>query len=388
MCVSEISRRETPTVATVEIRETNSAEVSKDNEWTSKPTIAKATKDDQQFFESLSSTNQFALLSMSMIVLFSIHNVLQEAIMKIPDFNYGVMLGYMEVLGVTVCSYLERRYTTKEVGHVAPLSQYTFLTACLLASSGLSSMSLNYINFPTKVVFRSCKLLPAMLISTIINRRKFSPSEYTCAFAISTGLVLFAAADWKLSPSFNSWGIMLVSLSVIADAILPNCQERLFKLGSSRLEVTFFTNFFTLIAMTITTALSGDLVAVLKLTVSSKELACYLTVYTFISYAAISTFMMIVKKYGGVAAVILGTARKAMSIALSFLIFPKAFSWMYVAGAICVLGGLSIISLIKHSRKEEPVAQSESVTESDELDSCETQPLMEMEVTVQSTQRI
>ena len=263
---------------------------------------------------------------------------------------------------------------TKEVGRVAPLSQYSFLTACLLASLALSNMSLNYINFPTKVVFRSCKLVPAMLISTIMNQRKFSSSEYTCAFAISTGLILFAAADWKLSPSFNSWGIMLVSLSVIADAILPNFQEKLFKLGSSRLEVTFYNNFFTLIAMTITTVMSGDLIAVLKLALSSSKLAAYIVVFTLISYAAISSFMMIVKKYGGVTAVILGTTRKAMSIALSFLIFPKAFSWMYVAGAICVLSGLTTISLMKSSKKEK-----ESVTQSDKLDKLEAQPMIKKE---------
>jgi len=291
--------------------------------------------------------------------------------MKLPDFRHGVMLGYLEVLGITLGSCFERRYMTKEKGRVAYLSQYAFLTTCLLVSSGLSSMSLNYINFPTKVVFRSCKLLPAMLIATIINQRTFSSSDYTCALSISAGLVLFTLADWTLTPSFNSWGIMLVSLSVIADAILPNFQERLFKSGSSRLEVTIFTNFFTLIVMTITTFLSGDLVAVLKLTTSSNELACYLVVYTLISYAAISMHMMIVKNYGGVIAVLLGTARKAMSIALSFILFPKAFSWMYVAGAVCVLGGLMAKSLVKKPKKEEIHRQS------DESDRCETQPIIE-----------
>ena len=73
------------------------------------------------------------------------------------------------------------------------------------------------------------------------------------AVAISIGLIMFAAADWKLTPTFNSIGLVLVSLSVVADAILPNAQEKLFRAGASRLEVTFYTNIFTLIAMTIST---------------------------------------------------------------------------------------------------------------------------------------
>ena len=208
-----------------------------------------------------------------------------------------------------------------------------------------------------------------MIIATIINRRIFKSIEYFSAFSISIGLVIFAAADWRLTPSFHPTGLILVSLSVIADAILPNAQERNFRLGASRLEVTLFTNFFTLIAMTFTTLWSGDFFRVLKLAMMDHHLAIFMMVYTGISYIAISLFMAIVKKYGGVTAVLLGTARKAMSLILSFLIFPKAFSWYYVLGASLVLGGLMVASLTKHLDKScehryEVVKQNET----DELD--------------------
>jgi adenosine 3'-phospho 5'-phosphosulfate transporter B3 len=57
--------------------------------------------------------------------------------------------------------------------------------------------------------------------------------------------------------------------------------------------------------------------------------------------------MMIVKNYGGVTAVLLSTARKGMTLILSFLLFPKNFSWFYVLGASLVLGGLLVISVGK-----------------------------------------
>jgi len=90
----------------------------------------------------------------------------------------------------------------------------------------------------------------------------------------------------------------------------------------------------------------------LKLATSDHNLACFMMVYTAISYVAISSFMAIVKKYGGVTAVLLGTARKAMSLILSFLFFPKVFSWFYVLGATLVLGGLLVASLTKHYDKQ------------------------------------
>lgn len=302
--------------------------------------------------DTLTSSWHFWLLTLAMFIFFGAHNILQEAIMKIPGFTHGVMLGYMEVIGVTICSFLERKYVAKETNRVAPISAYPLLTICLMASSSLSNMSLNYINFPTKVVFRSCKLIPTMIIATMLNKQTFSSVEYTSALAISAGLVIFAAVDWKLTPTYNPIGLVLVGLSVVADAILPNAQEKLFKLGSSRLEVTFYTNFFTLIAMSVTTLASGTLPAAMKLAFSDRQLAMYMIVYTGISYIAISTFMMIVKKYGGVAAVLLATARKAMTLILSFLLFPKAFSWYYVVGATLVLGGLLTVSMMKLNKKK------------------------------------
>lgn len=297
------------------------------------------------------SVESFIIVTFAMFFFFGIHNYLQEAMMNVEGFEYGVMLGFMEVLGVTVCSAFERTVIARETERVAPIRAYPLLTLCLMSSSALSNLSLNYINFPTKVVFRSCKLLPTMLFATCINRRKFSSVEYICALFICTGLALFASADWRLTPSFNPIGLLLVALSVIADGIFPNLQERLFRRGSSRLEVTVYTNFFTLIVMTGTTAASGDLVGIFNHATKDRQLALYMAIYTAVSYMAISSFMIIVKRYGAVTGVLLATARKAMTLILSFIFFPKTFSWCYVFGSVFVLGGLLISSLFKQRKQ-------------------------------------
>lgn len=313
-------------------------------------------------FDSLSPATQFLVLGSGVFLFFGLHNYLQEAIMAVPDFKFGVMLGYTEVLGVAVCSFFERTFVARERGMVAPLSSYSLLTCCLLASSALSNMSLNYINFPTKVVFRSCKLIPTMIVASVIHRRVFASVEYACAMAVCAGLVLFAAADWELAPSFNPIGLAFVSLSVCADAILPNAQERLFHLGSSRLEVTLYTNIFTLAAMTVTTLLSGDLLGALHQTLQSRQLMIYFSIYTFVAYLAISLHMSVVKRFGGVTAVLLATGRKGMTLVLSFVLFPKAFSWFYPVGAVLVLGGLLASSLLKVRARKGGIQSSCSST--------------------------
>lgn len=49
--------------------------------------------------DALSPIQQFIILGCGVFIFFGTHNVLQEAMMKIPGFEFGVMLGYMEVVG-------------------------------------------------------------------------------------------------------------------------------------------------------------------------------------------------------------------------------------------------------------------------------------------------
>ncbi|KAL7508365.1 hypothetical protein ACHAWX_000722 [Stephanocyclus meneghinianus] len=313
------------------------------------------------FLDNLPATQQMIIVSLLMFLFFGMHNVLQEAIVVMlgesasrtpgeTKVDGTIMLGYAEVVGVLFFSYLERVHIAKEPGfqRVAPLRAYPLLTLCLFASSSLCNMSLSYINFPTKVVFRSCKLVPTMIIATIVNKKVFASYEYACALAICAGLVLFALADYRLDPlKFDITGLALVSGSVVADAILPNAQERLFRGGSSRLEVTVYSNLFSFLGMTALTLMSGTLIQFGKWLQADSVLSLYFGIYTLLSYASISCYMTLVKRFGGVHAVLLTTARKAMTLVLSFLLFPKGFSWLYVHGSLLVLGAVMIASIFK-----------------------------------------
>jgi adenosine 3'-phospho 5'-phosphosulfate transporter B3 len=326
----------------------------------------KPSSGSSSVFDALPSSTQFTLLALGVLFFFGLHNYLQEAILTVDGFSkHAVMLAYIEVLGVAVGSFLERtwrihRYQQQHnfsaasalSRRVAPLSAYPLLMTLLMTSSALSNMSLQYVTFPTKVVFRSCKLLPTMLFASVLHQRVFALSEYVCASAICLGLILFAAADWHTSSSLSTSsshpiGLAMLTLSVCADAVLPNAQQHLFGMGASRLEVTLYTNLLTLLVMTVTTLWSGDLLESWQHVLRSRQLQVYFGIYVIVAYVAISVHMLVVQRFGGVAAVLLATARKGMTLVLSFLLFPKGWSWCYPVGATLVLGGLLASSLLK-----------------------------------------
>lgn len=81
------------------------------------------------------------------------------------------------------------------------------------------------------------------------------------------------------------------------------------------------------------------------------QAALYMCIYTLLAYVAISLHMSMVKQFGSVAAVLVGNARKSMTIVLSFLFFPKPFTSMYIYGGGLVFGGLTVSAYIKSKSK-------------------------------------
>lgn len=129
-------------------------------------------------------------------------------------------------------------------------------------------------------------------------------------------------------------------ISVVADAFLPNFQERVFDNGSSRIEVTFFTNILCLSAMTAAFTVTGDLPAAFTYAFANHHALLLMVVYTFLAYVAITFHMALVKEFGGIVTVLVGNSRKAMTIVLSFLLFPKPMSVLYIGGGVLVFGSL------------------------------------------------
>ncbi|CAN0171210.1 unnamed protein product, partial [Ectocarpus sp. 13 AM-2016] len=200
------------------------------------------------WLDSLSPSLKFAILVSCVMVSFGLHNILQasakgfralifESLIHMEGFNFGWSLGLLEAIGVLVGSMFERVHGGEVGKRVAPFRSYVVLAGLLGMSSSLSNMALNYIKYPTKVIFRSCKLIPTMAIAVLWRKKIVSRWEFLAAFSVCAGLVIFGKADAKLEPDFDPRGIAMVMLSVCADAFLPNMQEHVFSMGASRVEV-------------------------------------------------------------------------------------------------------------------------------------------------------
>lgn len=93
-----------------------------------------------------------------------------------------------------------------------------------------------------QVIFKSCKLIPVLIGSILIQKKKHKPMDFIAAAAMSVGLIFFTLADSKVSPKFSSYGVVIISLALVFDAVIGNVQEIAMKKHKApNSEVVFFS---------------------------------------------------------------------------------------------------------------------------------------------------
>ncbi len=99
--------------------------------------------------------------------------------------------------------------------------------------------------------------------------------------------------------------------------------------------------------MTVAFTLSGDIPEAVSYALANPNALYLMVIYTFLAYIAITFHMALVKEFGGIVTVLVGNTRKAITIVMSFILFPKPTSPLYVRGGLLVFGSLISNAIIK-----------------------------------------
>jgi hypothetical protein len=76
--------------------------------------------------------------------------------------------------------------------------------------------------------------------------------------------------------------------------------------------------------------------------------------------------MIVIREYGSIVTVLVGNFRKAITICLSFLIFPKPLSIYYLLGVVFVFGSLSGYAISKQRDKDSSIKKTASGDDDEE----------------------
>lgn len=141
-----------------------------------------------------SSQCQFMICCLGVFVLYLLYGYFQELIFSLEGFKpYGWFLTLIQFGYYTIFGYFEQKISDPHQCGTRRISlrTYGFLAFLTLGTMGLSNYSLGYLNYPTQVIFKCCKLVPVLIGSILIQKKQHGPLDFLAAIAMCVGLAAF-----------------------------------------------------------------------------------------------------------------------------------------------------------------------------------------------------
>ncbi|KAH3745711.1 adenosine 3'-phospho 5'-phosphosulfate transporter 2 [Pelomyxa schiedti] len=313
-------------------------------------------------------TKTVAILICCLFASFCLVILLQESIFKNNRFEYGgfvtvvhftifVSFGLLERLGHNYwpLSLLNLDLINDYTSRKAPLWYHVRVAFFSVSGFALSAYSLRFLNFPTWLLFKSARVVITMLGGLFIQKKRYTIREYGSVFLIAIGLTVVTMADINAMPTFNFFGILLISLTLIMNACQDNSQEKGMRdYGVTENELVVYSFGIGAIMILPWLFLSNELFTALSVIAVKKFVLLEIVVAGLLAYFGTVCVLMLVKRTSALTAVITTSCRKAMSLFLSFLLFSKPFTFPYLAGAAVVFAG--VVLNIKYKPKQSHTA--------------------------------
>lgn len=245
-----------------------------------------------------------------------------------------------------------------------PWRSFTVVALLTVTTMGCSNASLMYLNYPTQLIFKSCKPLPVMIGGVLIQRKRYTPLNFLGAALMCAGLVVFTLADVHTHPEFDLVGVAIVCAALAADAAIGNVQEQLMRQhGVSGSELIFRSYSIGTLVLGAYCLTTGELQSGIAISVMSPLRTTLLPVLLFslAGYFGVTLVLMLVRMHGAFVAVTVTNMRKLLTIVLSFLLFPKPFLFQYLWGGLMVVAGLWLAGKKMSDGPKLPTTRGEAV---------------------------
>jgi len=237
----------------------------------------------------------------------------------------------------------------------------------------VTNMAMIYLNYPAKTLIKSCRVVFTMLMSVLIQNKRYKSRDYIAVFILVAGLFIFLHADSTSSAIFHPWGVLLLLLSLMCDGTLNNWSEQMMKsydlnqdeFHSRLYSVSFVAtilaaylhnelfegiDLFLLRAGTIPDIEAGNQV---DITWTQCRKTVVLILFGTSGIMGASCLGAITKRFGALTMALTSTARKATTLFLSFAAFENQCTLEHFVGVFLFLSGLTMKTFNKKPCKSE-----------------------------------
>jgi drug/metabolite transporter (DMT)-like permease len=289
----------------------------------------------------------------------------------------------------------------KDPGDTPKWSVVVGLAMLVYMSTAFANWALNWVFYPAKVIAKSAKLVPTMVVAVLMgNASKFAMSDYCAATLLCAGAAAFGLASGKtttpsaeMSDSTNAIampqpgrddttstssqqsssssssstgssnnindvvtagpliGLLLLLMATTADALVPNLQQSTIRNGVNVEKLAFYVNGVGSAAILLILLISGEIPSWFEEWQADPESFFLMVGGGITSGVGVLCYFFLVAEAGSVVAVGVSTVRKVITVWLSFVLLPaegKKFTSVHALGSVAVLAGIALGPLLKY----------------------------------------
>ncbi|KAL9657803.1 hypothetical protein ABK040_013141 [Willaertia magna] len=220
---------------------------------------------------------------------------------------------------------------------------YFILAFTMVLGMGLSNEAMNYLNFPTKILFKSSKLLITMFIGVVMLKHYYKFLDYLASIFLIIGLYTLYNANQIVSIELNMTGVILICFSLFFDSISSNLQEKLLReMNRKENELIYYSYLIGSIFLLIICILFNQFIPAILFCYQNLNVTILIILYCFICYIGAFFIHKMIKLFGVLICLTTTCLRKVLSILLSYLLFPKPLVFNHILAIILIFSGVFI----------------------------------------------
>ncbi|CCG85139.1 Uridine diphosphate-N-acetylglucosamine transporter Hut1 [Taphrina deformans PYCC 5710] len=254
--------------------------------------------------------------------------------------------------GIAQKSFLARLYPSRDV-----LFKFVLIAITSSLASPFGYASLKYIDYPTQILGKSCKLLPVMALGVIVYGRRFPPHKYLVVAMVTTGVAMFTLFNGKSRSSSKSsggsswWGLSLLSVNLLLDGLTNSTQDQMFKqfseISGPSMMVGLNLMSSLLVSMYLASGATTELPEAVSFMKAHPKVVQDILAFAFCGAMGQLAIFYTLEKFGSLVLVTVTLTRKMFTMLLSVVWFNHPLSLGQYAGVALVFGGISAEALFK-----------------------------------------
>jgi UDP-galactose transporter B1 len=223
-----------------------------------------------------------------------------------------------------------------------------------------SNYALQFIDYPTQVIAKSCKPLPIM-VGDMLTGTPQPLRKYVFVLLITGGIALFTLQDTrnarhKVTP-VNEWsGLALVLVSLLLDGVTGKLQDRLIAAHHpSSYRMMYSANLWSALLGTCLLTLAGEWGPVFAFIARYPIVLVDIVIFSLVSAVGQTFIYYTVKHYGSLLCAIVTTSRKFFTVLASVFYYAHPLTQWQWGAVLMVFAGLGLDTFYskkdKHSKK-------------------------------------